>query len=133
MLDGLALMVVLLAGAYLIALGAVSFRNPQQGARFLLGFVSSAAKHYLELGMRLLAGIAFVLRADAMALSQGFAAFGWVLLISTTALLALPWRWHQRFARRAVPIALRFLPLMALASIMFGMLVVVCALRGNGL
>lgn len=130
MLESVALVVVLLAGLYLIVLGVVSLRLPQHGARFLLGFVGSAAKHYLELGLRLIAGIAFVVRADAMALPQVFTAFGWLLLIGTLGLLAVPWRWHQRFARRAVPLALRFLWLVALASIAFGGFVLVCAMRG---
>jgi uncharacterized protein YjeT (DUF2065 family) len=52
-----------------------------------------------------------------------FSVFGWVLLATTTGLLLIPWHWHHRFARRAVPWVLRFLPLLGVASVALGVLV----------
>ena len=46
-------------------------------------------------------------------------------------LLLVPWRWHHHFARRAVPQALRFLPLVGTTSILLGGLVLWSVLGGN--
>jgi len=118
--DSLAVVVVALVGAYLIGLALAAWFVPAQAQRFLLGFAGSAAKHYLELTLRIVAGAAFVWQAPRMAGSEAFNLFGWVLLLTTTGLLLVPWRWHRRFAERAVPQALRHLALIGLASLLFG-------------
>lgn len=111
---------VLLTGLYLVGLGVLSLAAPAQAGRFLLGFANSATGHYLELLVRLLVGGAFLLHSPQMAFSAVFAAFGWVLLITTAVLILVPWQWHQRFAERSVPQALRHLKLVALASLLLG-------------
>jgi hypothetical protein len=59
-----------------------------------------------------------------------FVAFGWVLLATTAVLLLVPWRWHQRFAQLSVPKAVRYLPLIAIASLLLGSFVVFAAASG---
>jgi len=54
-----------------------------------------------------------------------------VLVVTSAALLLVPWQWHRRFAGRAVPQALRFLPLIGICSLLLGGLVLVAALRGG--
>ena len=102
MLSGLALLGVVLAGIYFLGLAALVFIAPVQARRFLLGFAGSANVHYFELLIRLAVGGAFVLRAPLMMFPQVFSLVGWVLLITSGCLLALPWRWHRRFAQQAV-------------------------------
>jgi hypothetical protein len=130
-IEVLALSVVIAGGLFFISLGFVSLLSPAHASRFLLGFAGSATKHYAELAVRFLAGGAFVIAAPAMRVSGMFSLLGWTLLATTTALLLIPWRWHHRFARRAVPEALRFLPLVGTSSAALGGLVLWAVFRGS--
>ena len=123
MIEALALSVVVSGGLFFLSLGTVSLLSPTRASRFLLAFAGSATKHYAELAVRFLVGGAFVLAAPAMRVSGIFSVLGWTLLATTAGLLFIPWRWHHRFARRAVPEALRFLPLVGTSSVALGGLV----------
>ena len=125
MIELLAPAVVLLAGLFLACLGGASLAAPASARRFLLGFATSPALHYLEQALRLIVGGAFVLHAPAMRFSLVFTVFGWVMVLTTAMLVLVPWRWHRHFAQQAVPQALRFLPLLGLASLGLSGLVLV--------
>lgn len=123
MIDILSIALVASAGLFLAALGGVALVAPPLASRFLLGFASSPGKHYAELGVRLLLGCAFLVAAPRTMWPVALSLFGWVLLATTAVLLLVPWRWHHRFARWAVPEALRFLPLVGAASLVLGALI----------
>lgn len=127
----MSLAVIVLAGLYLIALGAASLLAPSRAARFLLGFVSSGRAHYLELFLRFIVGAALVLHAPRMFLPGAFNLFGWVLLITTACLLLLPWHWHQRFAQQAVPKATRYIGLIGVASLAMGGFLLAAVVMGS--
>ncbi|MFP7723644.1 hypothetical protein [Lysobacter sp. A3-1-A15] len=129
-MHNVSLAVVAMAGLFFVALGALSLLAPSAARRFLLGFASSPRKHYLELAVRLVVGAAFLLAAPRTALPTALSVFGGIMLATTAGLLLVPWRWHHRFARRAVPEALRFLPLLGAASAVLGGLVLWAALGG---
>ena len=129
--ETIALFTVLLAGAYLLALGAASLIVPAKATRFLLGFASSPRVHYAEMAVRFAVGAALVLHAPRMYLSGAFSLLGWVLLITTSCLILMPWRWHQRFARRTVPRAARRITLIGVASLALGGLVLAAVVRGG--
>lgn len=120
MLNTIALIVVSLTGLYLIALAAVSFAAPARASSFLMGFASSAAAHYSELFVRAAAGCAFIVMAPHVPFPLVFTVFGWILVGTTAVLFLVPWQWHRKFALRAVPQALRALPLVAAASLLLG-------------
>lgn len=107
MLNTLALLGVLLTGCYFIGLAMVAFAAPEKVARFLESSAGSVSTHFLEMGLRLAIGAAFVIRAPQMMVSGAFHLFGWGLILTTVCLLAVPWRWHRRFALRVVPQAIR--------------------------
>jgi hypothetical protein len=130
MTDLLAPAVVSLTGLYLIVLGFASLLAPAHVTRFLAGFASSARTHYTEMGLRLAAGWAMAVHAPQMRFSEAFTLAGWVLVITTAALLVLPWRWHRRFAQWAVPQAIPHLRLIAAASFLFGGLLLACVILG---
>jgi hypothetical protein len=133
MLSLLPPLVVLLVAMYLIALAAIALWAPALAARFLGGFAGSPGSHYLELALRLIAGAAFLLHAPEMRFATAFTVFGWILIVTTAGLLAVPWRWHRRFAERTVPAATRHLPLIAAASFALGGLILAATLLGSGL
>jgi hypothetical protein len=131
MLNLLALLVILLTGVYFIGLAVVALTVPARATHFLFGFASSAITHYFELSIRIVIGCAFLLRAPQMPFSEAFSIFGWILIITTTCLFLVPWKWHHRFARWAVPHAIRQLKLVAVASLVLGGLVLASALSGG--
>lgn len=132
MLDVLALAVVLLTGAYLLALAIVAFAAPQRAKSFLASFASSPTAHYVELVVRLLVGAAFVVGASRMQFSHAFSIFGWVVIATTIALLVMPWRWHHRFAAWSVPIATRRMALFAVGPLSAGAFVILSVVLGAG-
>lgn len=131
MIEALALAVVVATGAFFTALGGASLLAPSPTSRFLLGFAGSPSKHYAELGLRFIAGVAFVLAAPFVPFPTAFSFFGWVLVATTAGLLLVPWRWHHGFAQRAVPEALRFLPVVGAVAFALGVLVLWAVYRGG--
>ena len=115
------LTIVLAAAAYLVVLGASALFRPALAERFLGGHATTRTLHFLELALRVVAGAAFVVSAPRLALSNAVAVFGWVLVGTSLVLAIIPWRLHQRFAAWFVPQALRYLPMIGVASIAGGL------------
>jgi len=128
----LALAGVALAGLFLLCLGIAGFLAPEQARRFLSGFATTPALHYLELAIRMLIGAAFILHAPATRVPEIFVGAGWILLVTTAVLALIPWRWHREFASRSVPQALRHLTWLAGASCVLGIAVLYLAFAGAG-
>jgi len=131
MIKLLATILVWFTGLYLIGFAVVMLLSPAQAARFLGRFASSAFTHYLELVLRLIAGVAILLFAPKMLFSNFFVIFGWILVVSTVVLFAVPWQWHQRFAQWGVPYATRNLKLVGGASLVFGGFVIAAIILGG--
>ena len=123
MAEWLALTLVATAGLFFVALGGASLALPARASGFLLAFAGSPRKHYAELAVRILVGAAFLAAAPRSLLPAAFSVFGWLLLGTTAVLLFVPWHWHRRFAVQAVPVALRFLPLVGACALTVGGLV----------
>ncbi|MCH8865795.1 MAG: hypothetical protein IID58_02980 [Proteobacteria bacterium] len=131
MIQNMALSIVVVTGLYFIALAAASLFLPAQTNRFLLGFAGSPVKHFTELILRFIVGGALVLYAPQMLFSDTFNIFGWVLLVTTTCILLMPWRWHHRFAQYAIPQAIRHLALIGVSSLLLGGVMLVAVIRGS--
>jgi hypothetical protein len=128
--DLLSLVIVMLTGIYFFVLAGLSLFAPEQAKRYLLGFASSAHLHYTELILRIVVGTTFIQHAPRMLFSAGFAVFGWVLIATSVVLLLIPWRWHARFAQRAVPKATQYIGLMGASSLIIGALILIAACTG---
>lgn len=113
--------VVVTAALYLITLGGGALVRPGIARRFLGGFATTLRLHVAELALRVLIGAALVRSAPRMAFDPGIALLGWILIVTSLALALVPWRVHQRFAAWSVPRAIRYLPLIGVASIVAGM------------
>lgn len=127
-LEMIALIAIVLAALYLLVLAKVSLFTPAKASEFLLGHAASARLHYLELGIRMVLGAAFVIRARLMVFPEVFIIFGWVLIGTTVCLFLIPWQWHRRFTLKAVPNALRHLKLVAISALALGGFILFCAL-----
>ncbi len=47
---------------------------------------------------------------------------GWLIVVTAIGLLCIPWKWHQRFAKRVMSPVIRHMKLYALAVFAFGAL-----------
>lgn len=115
------LIIVLAAATYLVVLGGSALFRPALATRFLGGLATTRTLHFLELALRIVTGGAFVMSAPRLALGDAVAALGWVLVGTSLVLALVPWRWHQRFASWSVPQALKYLPLIGVASLAGGL------------
>jgi hypothetical protein len=57
---------------------------------------------------------------------------GWGIVISSGALLCLPWQWHHRFGQRVLPIVVRHVRLYGLAAGAFGVILLFGVFAGSG-
>ena len=105
---------------FFLVLGLAALIRPSSAKRFLLGFATSALKHYAELATRLVVGAAMLLVAPHSAHAPALTAFGWLLIVTTAVMAIVPWRIHRRFAEASVPKALRFLPMIGVSSLVLG-------------
>jgi len=112
--------VVILAGLFLVGQAVFVAVAQKRAERFLLSFASSPRTHYLEQVLRLIAGLGFVWFSLEMKYHDLFLVFGWVLVVTSTVLLLLPWRLHQRFAQWSIPMVIARIRLYALASFGLG-------------
>jgi len=117
-----AAVVVVAFGILLIAFTGVVFAKPAIAERFLRRFASSAGTHYVEQIFRLLIGAALVVLSPAMWQPNLFWLVGWVIVVSSAALMCVPWQWHHRFAERVGPMFFGHLRLYAVGAFAFGAL-----------
>jgi hypothetical protein len=117
-----AAIVVVAFGVVLIAFTGVVFAKPAIAERFLMRFASSARAHYVEQVVRLSVGAALVVLSPAMWQPKVFWLVGWAIVVSSAALMCLPWRWHHRFGERVRPMLFRRLRLYAVGTCVFGAL-----------
>lgn len=116
-------------GLFLIGLAALINTTPSHAERFLRGFASSALTHYTEQGMRLVVGAAIVTFASSMRYPELFKLFGWLIIVSTAALLLIPWQWHNKFASLVMPPVFRGMRLFALGAFTLGAFILYSVFR----
>ena len=118
----LASIVVVACGLALIAFTGVAFAQPARAERFLMSFASSARTHYVEMAFRLLIGTSLVVLSPTMWPPSMIRLIGWAIVISSVALLLMPWRWHHRFGQRVLPTLIRRMRVYAVGVFAFGCL-----------
>jgi hypothetical protein len=131
-MSAVAAIVVVAFGLVLFAFTGVAFAKPAIAERFLMRFASSARTHYVEQVFRLLIGAALVVLSPAMWQPKMFLLVGWVIVVSSVALVCVPWQWHHRFGERVGPILFRHLRLYAVGSFAFGALLLYGVFAGGG-
>lgn len=121
-MEQLGLVGTVVAGFWLICVGAFMALLPNNALRVLRLTASNRTVNNSEQGLRLLAGLALVLRSPASKLPEIFEIAGWFIILSSLVLLVLPLRWHAAYAiwwaDQFKPATVRFIaPLSALAGI----------------
>jgi hypothetical protein len=126
-MPAIALIVVAAAGLWLVAVAFLMALSP----RYCLHVCekmsanlerSSWRLQFTEQGLRVLAGVALIVRAPASRLPLVFEIAGWILVVTSLAIMAAPIRWHGAYGRwlmnRLTPLVLRILsPVPAAAGV----------------
>jgi hypothetical protein len=124
--------VVVACGIFLIALTGVVFARPALAERFFTSFASSARTHYVEQALRLLIGASLVVLSPAMWQTNMFRLVGWAIVVSSAALMLIPWQWHHRFAEWVLPMIVRHMKLYAVGLFAFGTVLLYGVLAAGG-
>ena len=132
LMNVVAAVVVVVFGFSLITFTGVAFAKPAIAERFLMAFASSARTHYIEQVSRILVGAALVVLSSTMWQPKMFWLFGWAIVVSSAALMCIPWQWHHRFAERVRPMFVRYLWLYAAGAFAFGALLLYGVFAGGG-
>ncbi len=127
-MSWLAGIIVMASGIWLIGLAASMVVIPARTAAFLASFASSARAHYTEQVLRLIAGGAIVIFAAETRFPDLFRIFGWLVVLTAAGLLLMPWQWHHRFGKWAIPLAVGYLKLYAFGAFALGAFILYSAL-----
>ena len=114
--------VVVAFALFLIAFTCVAVAKPAMAERFLTAFATSARTHYVEQGFRILVGAALVILSSTMWQPKMFLLLGWAIVVSSAALICVPWQWHDRLGERVRPMLVRYLKLYAVGALALGVL-----------
>lgn len=109
----LALIVLIAAASWLAAIGVLMAARPERALRILSLTGSTQRINLTELGLRMAAGIALIVRSDVSRYPGAFALCGWFVVGSSLVLMMIPRRWHAGYARWWV----RHLPLWSVRAI----------------
>jgi glucan phosphoethanolaminetransferase (alkaline phosphatase superfamily) len=118
----LASLVIVLSSCLLIGFALTAYARPKLAERFLMSFASSARAHYLEQTFRLVMGASIVVLSPTMWQTTVFSVLGWSLVLSSIALMLLPWKWHRRLGEHVLPKLVRHMKLFAVGVFAFGAL-----------
>ena len=110
-MQALALLILVAAGAWLIAIGLVMAFRPDQALQILRLAGSSHRANIAELVPRMIVGLAMIVRAGAAKVPAMFELAGVFVGVSSFVLLLIPLAWHSGFAiwwaDRIPPVAVR--------------------------
>ena len=101
-METLALAVVVTAGLWLVAVALLMAARPAY-CRHLFARMAAALEassrrvQFIEQGLRVLVGVALIVRAPASKLPLAFEVAGWLLVGTSVLVLLAPIRWHGRF------------------------------------
>ncbi len=94
----LALIVLIAAGGWLVAVGVMMVFRPHSALHILSLTASSQRVNLSEQVPRLIAGAAMFVRADASKLPLLFEIAGGFIAVSSVVLLVIPLAWHSGYA-----------------------------------
>ena len=126
-----AAVVVVVFGLSLVTFTGVAFAKPARAERFLMAFATSARTHYVEQAFRILIGAALVVLSSTMWQPKMFWLFGWAIVVSSAALICVPWQWHDRLGKRVRPMLVRYLKLYAVGALALGVLLLYGVFAGG--
>ena len=117
-----------LFGLSLFALLIMTLLKKEFTMKFLSSFASSAKAHYIEQLLRIIAGLGLLIYSDHMLFPALFKIFGWGLTASSALLIIMPWKWHNKFGKLAIPFVIRNLVLYTISASIIGLVIIYCVI-----
>jgi hypothetical protein len=130
-MQAIALILVAAAGLWLVGVAFLMVLRPRYCLQVFEKMSanlerSNARLQYTEQGLRVLAGVALIVRAPASKLPLVFEVAGWLLVATSLLIMVVPIRWHGAYGRwwvgRIPLLAIRVLspvPMMAGAGLIY--------------
>ena len=130
-MQAIALIVVAAAGFWLVGVAFLMALRPRYCLHLFEKMSASLERsnwrlQFTEQGLRVLAGVALIMRAPASKLPLVFEVAGWLLVATSLQILVAPIRWHGAYGHwwvgRIAPLAIRVLspvPMMAGAGLIY--------------
>ena len=130
-MQTIALIVVAAAGLWLVGVAFLMALRPRYCLHLFEKMSANLERSNLRLqfteqGLRVLAGVALIVRAPASKLPLIFEVAGWLLVATSLLIMLVPVRWHGAYGRwwvgRIPPLAIRLLfpvPMMAGAGLIY--------------
>jgi hypothetical protein len=127
----IALIVVAAAGLWLVGVAVMMALRPRYCLQLFEKMSANLERsnwrlQFTEQGLRVLAGVALIVRAPASKLPLVFEVAGWLLVATSLLIMVAPIRWHGAYGRwwagRIAPLAIRVLspvPMMAGAGLIY--------------
>lgn len=121
--------VIVIFGLYLISLLIITILDKTVAVSYFSSFASSARAHYFEQIMRLIVGISMLSFSRSMLYAQFFEIFAWIIIISTIVLTLIPWTWHNKLGKWAIPLTIRNLKFYGVSASIFGVFILYCVIQ----
>jgi hypothetical protein len=130
-MQAFALIVVAAAGVWLVGVAFLMALRPSYSLHLFEKMSVNLERsnwrlQFTEQGLRVLAGVALIVRAPASKLPLVFEVAGWLLVGTSLLIMVAPIRWHGAYGRwlagRIAPLAIRVLspvPMMAGAGLIY--------------
>ena len=101
MIIGIAKWVVIFFGIFIIFIGFIMFINAKKARVTLRKAGSTNFINYMEITTRLIPAIALILYADFSKLPEAFKLLGWIMVLTSLILYAVPIKIHHKFAMKS--------------------------------
>jgi len=125
-MQAVALILIVAAGVWLMGVALLMALRPAYGLHLMEKMRATLARsgwrlQFTEQGLRVVAGLALIVRAPASKLPLLFEVAGWVLVVTSLLIMAAPIRWHGAYGawllKGLTPLLLRILsPVPAVAG-----------------
>ena len=96
--------VVIFFGIFIIFIGFLMFISPNKARTTLRKAGSTNFINYVEITIRLIPAIALILYSDFSKFPEAFLIFGWIMLITSLILYAVPRTIHHKFSMKSADI-----------------------------
>ena len=104
MIVEIAKWIVLFFGVFIIFIGFIMLFNPKKARETLRKAGSTNFINYAEITSRLIPAIALILYSDLSKYPEAFKIFGWIMLITSLVLYAVPKKIHHKFSMKSADI-----------------------------
>ncbi len=125
MIVEIAKWIVILFAIFIIFVGFLMLFAPKKARKILRKAGSTNFINYAEITARLIPAVALILYADFSKLPEAFKIFGWIMLVTSIILYAVPRKIHHKFSMKSADILKPlYFQLISPMALLFGGLII---------